>query len=902
MKRLIVIDGNSIMNRAFYGIMGNKMLQTEDGTYTNAVYGFLAIMFKILEDLKPEYIAVAFDLKAPTKRHLMYSEYKGTRHAMPEELVVQMPIIKEVLRAMNITIIEKEGYEADDILGTLAKKAEKQGIATTILSGDRDTFQLASKMITIRIPRTKGGKTEEDDFDEAKVFETYGVSPSGMIEVKGLMGDKSDNIPGVPGVGEKTALGLIQKYGTVENLYKAIEDGTADEKGKLRENLENNKELAILSKSLGTIDIDAPIENEIDELTIKEWDNQKVLEEFKTLRFKKYIERFELDKIDAENIYEEQNLEDLFEKKHISNSAEIKELKNVILQEKELVYLLETRGTTNSQSIINKEISKIYIFNNKTAYQIDINLLKDLKDIFEDDNIKKIGYKQKTDYILLKEQNIDMANIYFDVEISGYLLDSNIGKYSLESLAEKYLNININKIASDNKSIDTQLNLFDQMEKNDNKDETEYLLKAYIISQLYEKTNKLLIENNLIDLFNKIEMPLEEVLADMQYNGMLIDKDELIDYGEFLKQELVSLTDEIYKLSGQEFNINSPKQLGKVLFEDLKLTSHKKTKSGYSTDVDALEKIRWEHPVVDKILEYRQTAKLHSTYVEGMLPYINKTTGRIHSYFHQTVTSTGRLSSTDPNLQNIPTRFEAGRKLREVFKPREGYVYIDADYSQIELRILSHVSKDENLINSFKNGEDIHKQVASQVFNTPIDEVTKEQRSHAKAVNFGIVYGMSDYGLSEEIGVPVKVAKQYILNYFEKYPKIKEFEDKVIENAKVNGYVETLYGRRRYIPEINSTSYMVRQFGIRVATNTPIQGTAADIMKIAMINVYNRIKQEKLNTKIVLQIHDELLLETPVSEKEKVKELLKSEMENAAELLVPLIAEVSEATNWEECK
>lgn len=900
MKRLVVIDGNSIMNRAFYGIIGNRVLRTEDGTYTNGVYGFLAIMFKILEDLKPEYLAVAFDLKAPTKRHLMYAEYKGTRHAMPEELVAQMPIIKEILNAMNIAIIEKEGYEADDILGTLAKRAEKKGIATTILSGDRDTLQLASKMITIRIPHTKAGKTEEEDYNSTKVMETYGVTPKGMIEVKGLMGDKSDNIPGVPGVGEKTAIGLIKKYKNIENLYKAIEEGTADEKGKLRENLENNKELAMLSRTLGTIDTKVPIEKRLKDLEVKEWDKQKVLEEFKTLKFKKYIEKFELDKIEEEQV-KQQNIEELFDKKYITKVNEIEELKNNIIKQKEMIYLFETKEIFNYQSIINMEISNIYIFNGGTSYKIEKSLLNNIKDIFEDETIKKIGYKQKTDYILLKEQNIEMNNIYFDVEISSYLLDSNVGKYTLERLAEKYLNIDMNNIAQNNNS-DIQLNLFDDIQEMNKNDNIEYLLKAYIISKLYEITNKILIEKNLIDLFNNIEMPLETVLADMQCNGILVDKQELINYGELLKQELTKLTDDIYKISGQEFNINSPKQLGKVLFEDLKLTTYKKTKSGYSTDVETLEKIKSEHPVVEKILEYRQIAKMLTTYVEGLLPYINANTGRIHSYFHQTVTATGRLSSSDPNLQSIPTRFETGKKLREVFKPQKGYIYVDADYSQIELRVLSHVAQDETLINSFKNGEDIHKQVASQVFNTPLEEVTKEQRSHAKAVNFGIVYGISDYGLSEQIGVPVKVAKQYIQNYFEKYPQIKKFEEEIIEKAKKEGYVDTLYGRRRYIPEINSSSYMVRQFGIRIATNTPIQGTAADIMKIAMINVYNRIKKEKLKTKIVLQIHDELLLESPIEEKEQVKEILKTEMENAIKLLVPLTAEVSEANNWEECK
>ena len=897
MERLVVIDGNSIMNRAFYGIMGNKMLQTEDGTYTNAVYGFLAIMFKILDDLKPEYLAVAFDLKAPTKRHLMYEEYKGTRHAMPEELVAQMPMIKEVLTAMNITIIEKEGYEADDILGTLAKRAEKEGIATTILSGDRDTFQLASKMITIRIPRTKAGKTEEDDFDEAKIFETYGVSPLGMIEVKGLMGDKSDNIPGVPGVGEKTALGLVKKYGTIENLYKAIDEGTADEKGKLRERLEENKDSAFLSKTLGTIDIDSPIEKNIQELKVQEWNKPKVLEEFKTLRFKKYIDRFKLNEIQVEEC-EQKNIEDLFSKKDINSETEFNELKEKVLESKELIYYFECEEA--KESILNQKIKNIYVFCSGISYKIENKYLKEFKELFENKDIKKIGYKMKADYILLKEQAIELNNLYFDVEVAGYLLDSSVGKYSLESLAEKYLKIDLNNLINANEKKEVQLNLFEVTNEQNN--EVEYYLKVYAISELYKKTEKKLIEDNLKKLFDEIEMPIEQVLAEMQFNGMLLSKQELLNYGEVLKTSLTELTNSIYELCGEEFNINSPKQLGKVLFEDLKLTAVKKTKSGYSTDVDTLEKIKWEHPVIEKILEYRQTAKLYSTYVEGLLPYINEKTGRIHSYFHQTVTATGRLSSTDPNLQNIPTRFEAGRKLREVFKPQEGYIYIDADYSQIELRVLADASQDENMINAFKNGEDIHRQVASQVFNTPFDEVTKEQRSHAKAVNFGIVYGMSDYGLSEEIGVGVKTAKLYIQNYFEKYPKIKEFEDTLIEKAKKEGFVETRYGRRRYIPEINSSSYMVRQSGIRIATNTPIQGTAADIMKIAMINVYNKMKEEKLKAKLLLQIHDELLIEAPLDEKEKVKEILKTQMESAAKLSVPLIAEVSEATNWEECK
>ena len=615
------------------------------------------------------------------------------------------------------------------------------------------------------------------------------------------------------------------------------------------------------------------------------------------MRFKKYIDRFKLNEIQAEEC-EQKNIEDLFSKKDINSEIELSELKEKLLESKKLIYYFECEDT--KESILNKKIKNIFVFCSGISYRIENKYLKELKEIFENKDIKKIGYKMKADYILLKEQDIELNNLHFDVEVAGYLLDSSIGKYSLESLAEKYLKIDLNNLINTNEKKEVQLNLFETTNEQNN--EVEHYLKVYAISELFQNTEKKLIEDNLKKLFDEIEMPIEQVLAEMQFNGMLLSKQELLNYGEVLKTSLTELTNSIYELCGEEFNINSPKQLGKVLFEDLKLTAVKKTKSGYSTDVDTLEKIKWEHPVIEKILEYRQTAKLYSTYVEGLLPYINDKTGRIHSYFHQTVTATGRLSSTDPNLQNIPTRFEAGRKLREIFKPQEGYIYIDADYSQIELRVLADASQDENMINAFKNGEDIHRQVASQVFNTPFDEVTKEQRSHAKAVNFGIVYGMSDYGLSEEIGVNVKTARLYIQNYFEKYPKIKEFEDTLIEKAKKEGFVETKYGRRRYIPEINSSSYMVRQSGIRIATNTPIQGTAADIMKIAMINVYNKMKEEKLKAKLLLQIHDELLIEAPLDEKEKVKEILKTQMEDAAKLSVPLIAEVSEATNWEECK
>ena len=907
MKRLVLIDGNSIMNRAFYGIMGSKMLTTKDGKYTNAVYGFLAIMFKVIDDLNPDYMAVAFDLKAPTARHKMYEGYKATRKGMPDELAQQMPIVKEILRAMNIDIIEKEGYEADDVLGTLSKFGEKNGLEVTILSGDRDTFQLATDKVTIRIPRTKMGKTETEDFNREKIIETYGLEPKQLIEVKGLQGDTSDNIPGVPGIGEKTALSLVKKFGSIDNLYNKLEAGESELKGKQKENLENNKELAILSRTLGTINLEVPFSDTLEDLQVEEWNKQEVLKIFKELNFNRYIDRFNLQ---DQNI-QTKKIEDLFniEEMTLNEEEKVEKLINEVKRSKKLVFFIDKKASDKPEKIIKKEIKSISVYTGgKSVFFIAIQdsrkfTLK-FKEIFEDEKIAKYGFELSQDYVMLRELSINMKNLIYDAKIAAYVINPTV-KYNLSDIIAQYLEIDVNEFLSEDKeNVQNQINLFDELQKSneENKNQLEYALYAYCIYSLEAKTKEKLIEIGSLDLFKNIEMPLVEVLAEMQFNGMHVEKDELKEFGDKLKIDLDKLTNEIYELCGEKFNINSTQQLGVILFEKLKLPVYKKTKKGYSTDVDILEKLKGQHPVIEKILEYRSLMKLNSTYVEGLLPYINEKTKRIHSYFHQTVTATGRISSTEPNLQNIPTRIELGKKLRKVFKPEEGNIFVDADYSQIELRVLAHISKDEHMITAFNENQDIHKQAASKVLGIPIEEVTKEQRSSAKAVNFGIVYGISDFGLAQQLGISNKQAKQYIEQYLEKYSGIKKFMDEIVEKAKEQGYVETLFHRRRYIPELSSNNYMVRQFGARAAMNTPIQGTAADIMKIAMINVYNELKKEKLNAKIILQVHDELIIECRKEEKEKVKKILKNCMENAITLVVPLKVDISEADNWYEAK
>ena len=939
------------MNRAFYGIMGSKMLTTKDGKYTNAVYVFLAILFKLLEDVNPDYMAVTFDLKAPTERHKRYEGYKANRKGMPEELAEQMPMIKEVLKAMNIDIVEKEGYEGDDVLGTLSRYGEEQGLEVTILSGDRDTFQLATDKVTIRIPRTKGGKTETEEFNREKVIETYGIEPKQLIEVKGLQGDTSDNIPGVPGIGEKTALSLIQRYQTIENLYKQLEAGQAtDIKGKQKENLENNKDLAELSRFLGEINLQVPIEDTLENFKVEEWNKKEVYDLFKQLNFKRYIERFNLAQNGGDTEGNENGLGanvDLKSLYEIEECDDIKKLVEKIKKEKKVFLGTEQKSTnafgdgakkhydefgTEQKSlnkeneckagdfctankllpqIINEKVTEICIYTDK-AYYIPVkeNTLDKLKEILEDENIEKISMDFSRKYIIFRQEGIKLNNMSFDAKIAAYLLDPTNSKLNFEDIVENQLDIDINDYVKKPEEKQEQINLFDIL-KSDQEENARKLeqykkeklcLKTYLLSRLEKEMTKKLEKINSLELFKNIEMPTVEVLSEMQWNGMYANKEELERFGNKLKEQLETKTKIIYEMAGEEFNINSTKQLGEILFEKKKLPVVKKNKSGYSTDVDVLEKLKKEDPIIEQILEYRQLQKLNSTYVEGLKPYINPVTNRIHSFFHQTITATGRISSTEPNLQNIPTRFELGKQVRKIFEPEGEKIYIDADYSQIELRVLAHMSQDEHMMQAFKNNEDIHRQAASKVFKIPIDEVTKEQRSSAKAVNFGIVYGISDFGLGEQLGISRKKAKNYIEEYLSEYAGIKKYMDDVTEIAKEKGYVETLFNRRRYIPELKSSNYNVRQFGVRAAMNTPIQGTAADIMKIAMINVYRRLKKENLESKIVLQVHDEMMIEAPLHEAEKVKDIIKFEMENAVKLDVPLIAEVSEAKNWYECK
>ena len=888
MDKVLLIDGNSIMNRAFYGIMGNKMLTTSDGRYTNAVYGFLTIMFKNMEEVQPKYMVIAFDSKtAANTRKQMYEGYKKSRHGMPNELAEQMPLIKEILSAMNIKVVEHAEYEGDDILGSFAKNFARNGKDVYILSGDRDLFQLIEDNITVRIPRTKMGKTETEIYNKEKVEEEYGLEPSDLIELKALMGDSSDEIPGVPKVGPKTGTNLIKEYKTIENLYKALEEGTTKIAGKLKENLINNKDLAQLSKKLGTININAPICDNLEEAKVIEWDKPKVTKIFRNLNFNRFLDRF--------NLVENSNVK----KEEIKIEVKEEKIENLNIKD-ELIFYLETKESSDESKIIKKDIIGIGIYINAgniiyISLKEKTDILK-LKEIFESDKIKKIGYNIKETYVLLKECGITLNGIYYDAEIASYILNPTNTKHNIKEIAMQYLELNLDELIP--KKEDVQLNMFEQAKNVSNKEEIG--VYVYALQKLYEQTIRQIKEEGTEKLFNEIEMPLVKVLGEMQFNGMMVEKEKLEEFGKNLKERLDTIKKDIYNLAEEEFNINSTQQLGKILFEKLKLTQTKKNKRGYATDVETLEKIKNEHPIVEKILEYRSLTKLNSTYVEGMIPYINSKDSRIHAIFNQTITATGRISCTEPNLQNIPSHEGEGKNIKKAFKPKEGYIYIDADYSQIELRVLAHISKDENMINAFKNNEDIHRQVASKVFGVPMEEVTKEQRSKAKAVNFGIIYGITAFGLSEQLKIDRKQSQEYIDNYLAKYSGIKTFMDEIVKKTEESGYVETIFGRRRYVPELKSNNYMVRQFGTRVAMNTPIQGTAADIMKIAMIKLYNNLKN--VDAKIVLQVHDELIIEVKEEQKENAKKILKESMENATKLDVPLKVDISEAKTWYDAK
>ena len=909
MKNFLLIDGNSIMNRAFYGIMSTNIMRNKDGKYTNALYGFLSILFKNIEEVKPDYVLVAFDSKtAANVRKEKYSGYKQSRHKMPEELAEQMPEIKEILKAMKIDILELPDFEGDDILGSAAKKyggksVDGDKINCYILSGDRDLFQLVQKDIIIRIPRTKMGKTETDIYDVAKINEEYELNPTDLIEVKALQGDSSDEIPGCPGIGPKSAIQIIKSFKNIDNLYNALEgkdgnfkDEIATLKPKQKENLIENKDLVFLSREIGTIKLDAPITDDLEQLKYEDWNTPEVYELFKYYGFKRFIERFGLTEGQIDGSETSENKID--KETYLNNSKlTIKEFENVSLPDKELVFYLNKQKSDDDSKIIKKDIIGISLVEKEgTLAYIDHPNIDTLKKIFENDNLDKIGYNLAEDYVMLKELGIDLKNITYDIEVASYDIDPTNIKHSLNEIAEQYLDIDIESLIPQK----TQLDLFST-------EDTEFNpcgIYVYTILELYKLTKAKLEEANLLKLFNEIEIPLITVLGEIQFNGMRCDKDILSNFGVELKNKINELTKEIYEIAGEEFNINSPKQLGDILFEKLGIPSpKKKKKSGtYSTDVDTLEKIKFVNPIVEKILEYRGLSKLNSTYVEGLIPTINPKDNRIHSYFHQTITATGRISSTEPNLQNIPAREELGRKIKQAFIAEDGYSFIDADYSQVELRVLASMSQDENMIRAFNNGEDIHREVASQVFGVPLEEVTKEQRSKAKAVNFGIVYGITGFGLAEQIGVSRKEAQNYIDNYLMKFNKVDEYMHEVVNKAKKDGYVETLFGRRRYINELQSSNFMVREFGKRAAMNTPIQGTAADIMKIAMNNVYKELQESKLDAKIVLQVHDELLIEVKDEDIEKAKTILKRNMENAFKLNVPLKVDTNVAKTWYDVK
>ena len=890
MEKVLLIDGNSIMNRAFYGIMGNKMLTTKDGHYTNAIYGFLSIMFKNMEEVKPSYMLIAFDSKtAANTRKKMYEGYKKHRHAMPEELAEQMPVIKEVLNAMNIKIVEMADYEGDDILGTFAKKFAREDKDVYILSGDRDIFQLIEDHITVRIPRTKMGKTETEIYTKAKVEEEYGLEPVDLIEVKALMGDSSDEIPGVPNVGPKTGTSLIKQFKTIANLYKALEDGTVDLTSKLKDTLIKNQDLAELSKELGTINTNAPIKEDLEDVKIVEWNREKVVDIFKRLNFNRFIERFGLDK------------EIKAKKEAIKINVIEKNIDELVKEvDKTLIFYFETTSSNDESRIIKKDILGIGIYGkNGNIIYTKLNGKEDvlkLKSLMENADIGKISYNIKEDYVLLKEYGINMKGIKYDADVAAYILNPTNTKHNIKDIASQYLDIVLDDLIP--KKEDMQLNMFEQVKDISNKEEVGAYV--YALNSLYAITMQKMKEDGSIKLFEEIEMPLVRVLGDMQFNGMFVEKLEIEKIGKELKERLEKVKKEIYEYAGEEFNINSTQQLGKILFEKLKLTEPKKNKKGYSTAVETLEGIKNEHPIVEKVLEYRGLIKLSSTYVDGLIIFINPKDSRIHAVFNQTITATGRISCTDPNLQNLPSHEGEGKNIKKSFKAKEGYVYIDADYSQIELRVLAHISKDEAMIKAFNNDGDIHREVASKVFGVPITKVTKEQRSNAKAVNFGIIYGITAFGLSQQLKIGRKEAQNYIDNYLKKYSGIKIFMEEIVKKASEEGLVETLFGRRRYVPELKSNNYVVRQFGTRVAMNTPIQGTAADIMKIAMNKVFDGIKD--LDAKVVLQVHDELILEVKEEQKEQAKEILKSSMENAAKLDVPLKVELSEGKTWFELK
>lgn len=885
-KKLVLIDGHSILNRAFFGLPD---LTNSQGVHTNAVYGFLNIMFKILEEEKPDYLTVAFDVHAPTFRHKMFEEYKGTRKPMADELRQQVPLIKEMLKAMGITIVEKEGYEADDILGTLSVKAEKEGMDVAVISGDRDLLQLATEHVMIRIPKTKKTGTEIENYLADDVVEKYGVTPKEFIDVKALQGDTADNIPGVPGIGEKTAGALIAKYHSIEAVY---EDAPNVKPPRASKNIVEFWDQAVMSKELATIITDAPVDYEFKDAQIDGIDSLYTEEAFmmcKSLEFKNLLPRFD---VQAPKNNVEENFKVISDKKSLDDIIKRASKKDVafsIIPGKPGGEDTDGQLSLFEQNDTNDYIALVLVFSEE-----DIYFIKTGKEITSDYLNKQLEALDANTWIspdlkknlhLMKAGGFtpDERKKYFDMTVAAYLLNPLLGDYPYDGVAKDYLSI----VLSSKKDYLGKLTC-EQMIKEDEKKVVDYACyEAYIAWKSKEILESNLKEKGMYELYENIEMPLVFVLYDMEKEGIRADGDKLKEYSRELAVSINKIEKRIYEEAGEEFNINSPKQLGVVLFEKLQLPNEKKTKTGYSTSAEVLDKLAPDHPIVADVLEYRQLSKLKSTYADGLINFIEQD-GKIHTTFNQTITATGRLSSTDPNLQNIPIRIELGKLIRKVFLPEEGHLFVDSDYSQIELRVLAHLSDDEKLIAAFKNGQDIHRSTASLVFDTPFDEVTDIQRRNAKAVNFGIVYGISAFGLANDLNIGRKEAQAYIDSYFEKYPKIKAFLDKTVSEAKEKGYIKTMFGRIRPIPELSSSNFMQRQFGERVAMNSPIQGTAADIIKIAMIRVHDRLLKENLKSKLILQVHDELLIETAEDEKEYVIELLEEEMHKAADLKVSM--------------
>lgn len=894
-NKLMLIDGNSILNRAFYGLQGSNLLATSEGVYTNAVFGFINIMNKYLEEEKPDFLCVAFDLKGPTFRHKEFDGYKANRKGMPPELAVQVPLIKEVLDAMNVKRLEYEGFEADDIIGSVSLCAEKSNLEVVIVTGDKDSFQLISKTTKVKMPVTKAGKTETEDYTVEKMLERYGVTPIEFIDVKGLMGDTSDNIPGVPGIGEKTALELIKKFSTLENIFQDISQ--IDKKG-VREKLEANKELAFLSKRLATINRDMPEMCKIDDLRRNEFNNDKVFELFKKLEFKSLIDKFKLTQSKTELKRESKKIECIEDLNGLNKYHE----KVLKAGELSIYYLIDKVDNFENKLIglaLSCEINQSIFISFNNCIDED-TFLSIFKDIFEAQEIKKYGHETKNFIVYLMNKGINFNGLSFDTMIAAYILNPARDTYTVSELGNEYLKLDMDSIESLSGKGKNFVSYRDMTKESLS---TVSGMYAEVIYKLKEELTNILKINEQIVLFDDIELPLVEVLAHMEHWGFKVDIESLKKFSVELEGKITLLTSEIYRLAEEEFNINSTKQLGVILFDKLNLPALKKTKTGYSTDAEVLEQLAEKHDIVKKILEYRQLVKLKSTYVEGLLSVINPNTGKIHSSFNQTVTVTGRISSTEPNLQNIPIKLEMGRKIRKVFVPSdENYILSDADYSQIELRVLAHITQDENMIYAFKNEEDIHTTTASQVFGVEKSEVTQLLRSRAKAVNFGIVYGIGDFSLSKDLGITRKEARIYIDGYLDKYPNVREYMHNTVEEGKSKGFVTTLFNRRRYLPELGSSNFNLRSFGERIAMNTPIQGSAADIIKIAMVKVFKSLKDRGLKSRLILQVHDELLIETHLSEKAEVEGILKECMEEAAKLSVPLSVEVKTGQNWYETK